>query len=625
MLMKKVYLSMAAILAAVPAFALTGPYILDDMMVAGITPDGKYALCDDQFNSVLSLVEIESGDVLWECYDQLRSGTRRVISNTLVAPCSTESDAPYYVIDGISYPLPIPEESYGAYPHSISADGSLIVGGVSNTGLSLDFTSIMTVPCVWHVNDEGGYDMCELLPYPDKDWTGLVPQYVQAVDVNNDATIIVGQITANDGFSQEPIVWRLGDEGWSYERLHPELLNPDNLPIPEHPGDGPMAPNEEEFLNESELESYLADLEEYNSREIPQKTDFMSDENREAYEVAMATYYEDPDNNPFPFIDDYLSESELEEYLAAMDAFYAVDVPNAIDYMTAEEKAAYEAAVQAYQTAYQEWQVKYEAYWEVMDPILANAVPFEMNSVSISPSGKYFGMVSSKIDYMTWISTNETYIFSLDSDEYWINNEGEEYSLTSLSDDGASLGIASIMDYNARKLVFSPAPGQGGVLLSDYLKEKDPETYGWVEENMTHPLSTYNFETGEVTTEDTILTGTGFADDDFKVIATYVLNGWATETEPSTYSYIIPTGSLSAIRGITADKRLDSAIAVSMDANGVLSIQGEVSDVAIYDLNGRLVFNAANPANGLKTGLDHGAYIVKANGAGNTAVAKAIL
>lgn len=624
--MKKVYVSMAAILAAVPAFALTTPYILDDMMVAGITPDGKYALCDDQFNSVLSLVEIESGDVLWECYEQLKSATRHVISNTLVVPCSTETDEPYYVIDGISYPLPVPESSYGAYPHAISADGTLIVGAVANSQLSLDFTNIMAVPCVWRANDQGGYDMCELLPYPDKDWSGATPQYVQAVDVNNNATIIVGQITANNGFSQEPIVWRLGHEGWTYERLHPELLNPDNLPIPEYPGEGPAAPDAEEYLGESGMESYLADIDEYNSRVAPAKLDFMTKENREAYEAALAAYFEDWENNPYPNIDDYLSESELEEYLAAINAYYAEQPPRAVDYMTAEEKAAYNEAYDDYLTAYQEWEAKNNAYWEVMEAILDKAVPFEINSICISPSGKYMGIVASETDMRTWVTTTETYIFSLDSDEYWINNEGEEYYISSLSNDGASLGIASISNYYARKLVYSPAPGAGGVLLSDYIKDKDPQTYGWAEENMTHPLEVYDPETGEVTTEDTILTGTGTADDNFKVIATYVLNGWSTdETAPLVYSYIIPTGCLSEIRGISADDPLDNSITVSMDSHGVLTLKGDVRDVSVYDINGRLVFSASNPANGLKTGLDQGAYIVKANGPGKTAVAKAIL
>lgn len=624
--MKKLYIPMAAMFAAIPAFALDSPYILEGMMVAGITPDGKYALMDDQYNHQLTLVNVETGDVYWECFDVLSSGTRHVVSNTLVVPASSETDQPYYVTDGEAFPLPIPEDSYGAFPHAISTDGSVIVGSVASTAISLDYSGVMSVPCLWRVNAEGGYDLCETLPYPTKDWAGATPQYVQAVDVNSDATVIVGQITSNNGFVQEPIVWRLGDEGYTYERVHPELINPDNVTIPEDPGDSPVKPSAEDYMNADEWEAYQTDLTEYYNRVAPTKQDFMSDEEREAYETALAAYFEDWENNPYPYIDDYLTEEEMAAYREAITEFYSVNAPDVSDYMTEEESAAYNAVLEEYEAAYATWSEAYSEYsaaiWDVIDV----AAQFDMNSVLVSPSGKYMGVVATQFDEDTWETKIATYIFSLDSDEYWINDKGEGYYITALSDDGASLGTGNLNDYNARQLVYCPAPGQDAVLLADYLKENDPTTYAWIEENMTHPLQSWNPETYELTYEDTILTGTGCTDDSFQIIGSFVLNSWSEEeTDPFVYTYIIPTGALSGIRGIAADSRLDSDIAVSMDASGVLTIKGSVSDVTVYDLNGRVVFSAENPANGLNTGLDRGAYIVKANGQGKTAVAKAIL
>lgn len=626
--MKKFYASAAALLIAAQAFALSEPMIIDNMMIRSITSDCKHALFDDQFGKIISLYNLDTKNLIWANEDLgLTSAMRRSISDNLVFVGSTESSIGYYIkSDGVPHELTLPEGYEMGYPNSISNDGQMIVGALFQEAMSIDAGNIMVVPCIWEADGNGGYKTPEILPYPTKDWTGATPQYVQCMDVSDDTSVIIGQMTANDGFSNQIVVWRKGNEGWSYETIHDELLNPEEVVIPAWPGEEPKKPKFQDYMSEEEIARYDAAVEAFNSRPQPQTVDFMTEEKRAEYEAALAEYMADPMNVPYPAPDAYMTEEELKAYYEAVDAYWSAPRPDPAEYMTDENKTAYNNALEAYQTLYDEWEPKYQAWQDAMWQALETGVAFDQGSFSISPNGQLGLAVSSQSDPWTGVSKMVNYVFSLEGSDYWTTEGGLDFYGNSISNDGGVLGFAgSAMDAYSRQAAFSPEPGDPGVLLYDFMESFDATIHTWMTENMTHNVPELDPETWEVVYVDKVMTGTPCADDNLQIVGLYVLNSWdENEEAPLYYSYLIPTNGLGGIRGISADaKKADLAVALNKD--GSLSINGTAKRVAIYDLNGRVVFSTDAPADGLATGLKQGAYVVKATGADKESVSKAII
>ena len=132
-----------------------------------------------------------------------------------------------YVKGGEWHLLPVPYPEHTNLAHGITPDGKVICGVVGNDDVSLDATNIMSLPAVWYLQDDGTYGEPVVLPHPEKDFTGRVPQYVSAISISDDGKTVVGQVRDYRGSMEEPIVYTCNDKGeWSYTLICPELINP---------------------------------------------------------------------------------------------------------------------------------------------------------------------------------------------------------------------------------------------------------------------------------------------------------------------------------------------------------------------------------------------------------------
>lgn len=640
--MKKSLLLLAGVALATAASAAT-PEIIENACLTGVSFNGKYAAGSNPFDYSFTIYNIETGEMQTFSSDDdfYSEGFGHFISDDGLAVGAAEySGAPVVLENGEWVILPYdPETYYMLAANCISADGNLIAGyaGKSMAAALEGDDEVMFKPVLWMRGEDGNYGMPEVLPYPEKDMTGRAPQSILISAMNEDGTMLVGQVVDASGFMRYPITYRVDDNGdWVYEYNHIEMFNPEEIEIPAHPGESPKAPDGTLYLTEEELAQYNADLDAYNNRVQPTQKDFMTDENRQAYEDALAAYFEDYNNNPYPYITNYMSEEEQAAYNEAINAYWSTPRPNAEDYMSEEALAAYQLDYQQYEEDYAAWEEAFYAFDDVYMYLCATTPEISQNSGRISANGLYAVQTATiaQEDPDSWFGytyTNIPMIYDLNSEDYYEMSEGQSDAYAStITNSGAILCASPVDDFYSRNAYIASAPGAPLQHLVDYVAENAPALSEWVEANMKHLVyeESYDFDADEWVYNEVekYITGTPSSDPELGVIVCQAPNSWNYEDDmaPNCYSYILPMKDLSGIGAITASK--ESAIAVSMDRHGVITISGDAKNVVVYDLNGRVAFRADAPAATVKTGLSKGAYVVKAESVeGKTAIKKAII
>lgn len=562
--MKKVLLLSAVAAMSAAAVNAIEPQVLDDVMITKLSPDGNLAVSD--MNGVVTIFDFANDKTYEygmdeETYVSYTTGLGNAISSTGIIVGGKGDENPAYWENGEWKMLPVSEVS-GVYgPNGITPDGGVICGIVPST--STGATTIL--PAIWTRNDDGSYSDYKILPHPSKDFSGRDPQYITAVCISNDGKTIAGQIQDYSSMLPQPIVYRMNDKNeWEYELIHPEMINVGNVEFPE------WSP-----------EPYR-----------PEPEDFMTPENLAAYEEAYQTYIQNgynPDLMPYPS-----------------------------EYMTPEEIAAFEEAA----AIYNEWLEKDNAIgdivWSLPDE---GAAMFVYNDVALSGNGKYYGttaqfIIDGEYKYMP-------IIFDLETGDFTKHSADKDISITFVADNGNALA-GTVMDY------FSISPMQAYALKSgedtfvpliDFLAYS-PVTVDWMKKNMSHDgVATGEYdEEGSLILEDNyMITGMPTANADMSVIATWTTsNLWDIDNweKPFAYSYLLtpglnPTGIALPVDGANL------AIAI---VDGAIMLNGDAASVAVYDLNGRLVMNVANPGAKVETTLASGFYIVKAVAANGEAV-----
>lgn len=562
--MKKVLLLSAVAAMSAAAVNAIEPQVLDDVMITKLSPDGNLAVSD--MNGVVTIFDFANDKTYEygmdeETYVSYTTGLGNAISSTGIIVGGKGDENPAYWENGEWKMLPVSEVS-GVYgPNGITPDGGVICGIVPST--STGATTIL--PAIWTRNDDGSYSDYKILPHPSKDFSGRDPQYITAVCISNDGKTIAGQIQDYSGMLPQPIVYRMNDKNeWEYELIHPEMINVGNVEFPE------WSP-----------EPYR-----------PEPEDFMTPENLAAYEEAYQTYIQNgynPDLMPYPS-----------------------------EYMTPEEIAAFEEAA----AIYNEWLEKDNAIgdivWSLPDE---GAAMFVYNNVALSGNGKYYGttaqfIIDGEYKYMP-------IIFDLETGDFTKHSADKDISITFVADNGNALA-GTVMDY------FSISPMQAYALKSgedtfvpliDFLAYS-PVTVDWMKKNMSHDgVATGEYdEEGSLILEDNyMITGMPTANADMSVIATWTTSDlWDIDNweKPFAYSYLLtpglnPTGIALPVGGANL------AIAI---VDGAIMLNGDAVSVAVYDLNGRLVMNVANPGTKVETTLASGFYIVKAVAANGEAV-----
>lgn len=587
--MKKILLlSAAAALGTAGANALE-PQVFENVTIKMLSPDGNMGVSSmygavtifDFANNKTYEYGSDEGGVFSDGFGDDTSfityniGNGNCISSTGIVVGGLGDDVPAYWENGEWKMLPTGDVTGVYSAHGISADGSVICGNVP----SVTTGEITVLPAVWIRKGDGTYGDYVILPYPEKDFTGRDPQYITAVSISADGKTIAGQVVDYRGSMPCPIIYRVNDKDeWEYELVHPELLNVSNLEFPEW-----------------ENEPYC-----------PQAVDFMSPENREAYDEAFQNFVDngyDPNLNPDPR-----------------------------DYMTAEQIAEFEAAA----AIYNKWVVLCSEFNEIMGKLQDSGAPsYVFNSVTISSNGKYLGTTAEFFEPSEEVGgwpeeRTVPCIFNLETGENRTYPFDSDIILTFVSDNGDALAGTKLDFFGsvAPTLAYALKAGEDSFgPLVDFLSYSQP-TVDWMKKNMSHDgvIVGVGDDYQNILEDNYMVTGMPIANADMSVIVTWTSSDlWDIDNweKPSAYSYLLVPGTKNPA-GVTVPT-VGETLEISV-VDGTIVVNGEAASVEVYDLNGRVVMSVANPGASVETSLASGLYIVKAVAAnGETVTVKAAL
>lgn len=573
----------AATLITLPAVAALTPKSYPDYQVTSVSPNGKFAV--SQFYGTLIVMNLETGEEkTWQGNEEgtvaYGVGNGNVVSNdgTVVGYIDYSSGAVYYLENNEWHQLPTIVEGTSNIANAITPDGRIICGGNGLTSISTDDNPTpMSVPVLWIRGEDGNFGKPVELPYPTTDITGRVPQYVTAIALSDDGSTVLGQVRDYSGRIHYPIVYTNNNGEWTYSLPAMSLVNPDNIELPQDPGEGPAAPKAEDFLSPEEKTAFEKALEEWENKNGGSSN---------------------PDFNSYPDVNDFLGE---------------------------ESKARYDEAYDEYIKANAAWEEKAIAFYTAFDKLLISGLSFEFNIGSLSADGKTAWQSARKIIDTGNPENQYKEAFApatidLTTGEIFIRDFSQDASMTFVAEDGT---IFATKRDQLEGIVYSPDVNTIlGIPFIEYVENINPETAKWVNENMRHDFVGTDPETFEpIDRKDVICSGFTICSRDQSVLISRAINYWE-DTPVIIYSYVLPGKIDNA--GIALNPAEDMGVTISKD--GVIHINGEVVSLTVSDINGRVIYDGRPASDTIETGIGNGAYIISAIGAdGSLRTAKVLL
>lgn len=552
------------------------PTKMEDAQFTCISPDGKMAGSD--LIGRITLVNPQTGEVLYnypETEDDmtqytLSNGNGQGISNTGVVLCTRyDSDVCWWKAGEFHSLVPlVTDDAVSNGVNGITPDGLTICGYCGLKPMSTDDSPTpMSVPVIYKLKSDGTYTEAIQLPYPARDFTGRVPQYVIATNISADGRVIAGQIQDWSGAMPQPIIWKLKDnDTWEYETLGADLLNPDHVEFPPFPDIEPKLPEAENFMSPDGLAEY-----------------------NEAYQAYAA-------------------------------AGYTGEAPEYTDYMTEEELAAYNAAMAKYNEEMAVYQPLADAFNEVWYSFLESgkSTVFEFNSTSLSPDGKLLMQMEMKEipGDDPWSSEFKygTSVFNLENGKYKSYGVDRNSQPSQILADGSVIGsVQDGMLGTRRATIYKPADWNSDAApefgwLDEYVKTTNPEIYDWMKANMCADFDVEDWEGNVTSYKDVWYTGFPLATPDMNTIVSTQENTFDWNSEATAFGFCMPLHETSGIRDVAGE----GSMTVRAQRGGLLELQG-VREVKVYDAQGRLVYSAAGVNGSVETGLK-GVCIVRATG-----------
>lgn len=540
----------------------TTPAIIPNALVQTLSPDGRYGVSVDY--GFMIIFDFQTGktwqyipnETLNEDYF-VGVGNPFSANDILVGGTSFNGDACYWE-NGKWYKLPVLDDTKTNLSKGINSDGSMICGGLGISDDMMDETKVMSVPVVWRRNPDGSYGNPEILPYPEKDFTGRTPNYVTALTVSDDGKTVLGQVYDYSGMAVAPIIYTCDDSGkWSYDYLGEELCNPNHVVYPEWPAEIGNPPEPENYMSGENKENYIVDMKDW----------------------ASGGY--DPDA-----------------------------MPDFEDYMSQEELAAYNKALAEYNTALEAYNAKVMNFLMVFSEQMTNLKTrvFLFNNQYMTPDASMFA--STRVITVE-DPTSETGVKTIDQPclfvkgadgKYQILDLERGYQVSQLASDGSVL--AYNMDSGAQRAFIAPKATENTKFqpLEDYIATLNAPLGQWLRETWTHELTDL---TGD--SQNVVLSGIATCTPDMKLFSTVMLNYWdMSETAPYEYSYVFGPDMAASVKGVAAE----DAAAVRVLDGGVLEVNG-TTDLRVYSADGALVFSAQDASGRVSTGLPAGIYIVR--------------
>lgn len=331
--MLKQFLLTAALVGCLSSYAEVGyePLYLKNLYAVKITPNGKWM---GSMAGGAQVYDITAGKTI--DYSDCFLGLGNTISDNGVA-VGDRGDIGVVMKDGIAATPPTLRSAWFCDINAITPDGSRLTGLISNPTSGPIF-----VPFYCDIDDEGNVGEPVILPYPEKDFFNVTPQYVTAVWISDDGNTILGQVQDDYGAYEYPIVYKCSSAGeWSYSLPSESLFNPNHLEILPNP-----------WVNEPPF---------------PEPVNFMYPESRELFEQMQ------------------------EEALMGLGEY-----PDPLDFMTAEQEAEYREAIDVYNEWYYSSEAAMKAYLRRYLEIVDSSVQFGANDLTLHPSGEYFACAGIK-------------------------------------------------------------------------------------------------------------------------------------------------------------------------------------------------------------------------------------
>lgn len=576
---KSLLLGSAAILGAASMQALpTAPLSLPKQTITQISPDGRYVVSEE--NGAMSILDLQTdqhyiygpeSDTDQHFYT---SGNGKAWSNNGIMVGNTMiQGTPDYWQNGEWHTLPY-TAGRSTYLTGINADGTVICGiGRVLASDKLD-TRVDVVPMIWTLGEDGKWSQPQILPYPEKDFTGRSNQYVYAHVISDDGKTIFGHTHDYSGNFNFPVLYEQNEKGeWSYRMVAEELINPNHYEF-DDPGD----------FNEP----------------LPDPTAYMNDEQFEDYQDALAAYY--------------ASGYQPEYY------------PDEYDYMTDEKYAQYLQDCANYDSKAIEFNARLEKFLLVFDKLYDEQPIFSMNIAYMDGKGTMAAMRQDRIVYddptnpeSTYQSFRNPYIFDLTTGESASSLiEGvDRFTPTAMTSDGTLLAYGGNLSSEA----YIKLRGKEWQPLYDYIMSKASEgTKSWMEENIVHTFVYVDTDAGvQESYENLPMLGCTFASDDLSVFASSVETFWDFQDENYSYGYVIPVEGINAVETVASE----GSIRVKTLPGAVVALSCK-ADVEVYDMQGRRVFAAKGAEGNVSTGLANGMYTVKVTDGTDACVIKAL-
>lgn len=524
------------------------PLILPEFYAFKISPDGKW-LYSDTGSGEIVIYNLETNQHN-EFYDMsLGNGNSLALDGTAVG--STDMGQAVILKDDEEISPNVFAKYWYSSPAAITADSSRIVGVIGNDGTSdLGDDVQYYLPFVADIDEDANVTQLEFLPHPDKDFFGMVPQYCSASWISNDGKVILGQVIGGSGMFIQPIVYRQGEDGsWSYSLPSESLFNPENLPLPIYPGEFTLTP--------------------------PDPINFIGDEEKKKEYVEDMDWWEsegkfNQDLYPGNHLDQYMTAEELEEYYSAIDAFN-------------------EAAT--------EYNEKSDKFYIARDAILDTSVTFLRNGSCMNGEGSIAALASEYAlgDADTMMGSGyTTYILDLSNDSMTeIKNENLYIYPTQVLNGGIILGSTGSAEVQATYVYLPEASDY--MPVEEYFARTNPGAATWIQENLVQPL--YDSRIA-------MISGCGVASCDFSVFAAGVTSYMFPDSDYTYFTYVF-TELASGVEKVEVD---DSVVNVMKD--GILAINGNITDLSIIDLSGRKVFAMQSAYGNIATNLNRGIYVV---------------
>lgn len=534
--MNKTLLFSAAALAAIATVGVNAevptPLHFSDASINKMSPNGAIGVSQTYSNT--KIFDLVSGQVLYtldgsELPIGFGIGTGNSVSNTGIVLLSSDGLNAEFWKDGSIYTLDYPEEGMGTNSaNGVTPDGKRICGYVGVAEVSYDSDVLMNIPCVWDQESETEYSKPIILPHPELDLTGRVPQYIMANYISEDGKTVLGCMRDAVGFVQYPILWKEYSDGeWKYEILFEEAFHPDGFSFPAFPGEW--------------------------DGNTPYFLDFMTEEEAAAYEAA---------------------------YQAYADADYVGEEPDPFSYMTAEEIEAYNAYVEEYNA----WNDMFIDWYTAYNDFCDLCPSFQMNDFHLSANGQY--MVTSNAtpidDPLAWgrAVSYSPWLYDISTETLAKYEDFGNIAATFAANDGTILATSN--DHK-KSFVIQNGSCTG---MQEWIGSKVP-TYGeWIEENMVFPsFDGYGDEVKDEwveTMEEVVMTGVPTGTPDLSKIGVWIQNDWDYMTEAEAYIFDIEAGinGIDRVNAQTEGKTI-------FDLSG--RELREISAPGIYIINGKKV------------------------------------